>query len=234
MLLDIFDPKAPPRPIGIDLGTTNSIVAYVQRPQARGHRDLRRHGAPAERGPLRRGRDRHGGSVRPCLSDAEPRAHHRERQALHGARRRRSGDAPPGCLPVRPSDLGGGAASRPFRSRRSGGDSGGGERGDPPEPQAERGWSPQDGGRRGHHRARLLRRRPAPGHPGRGTPRRARGAAAPERTDRRGPRVRARPPRKRPLRRVRPGRRHLRHHTAPARGRCLPGQEHGRRQRARR
>ena len=28
-LLDIFDPKAPPRPIGIDLGTTNSLVAWV-------------------------------------------------------------------------------------------------------------------------------------------------------------------------------------------------------------
>jgi len=36
MLLDIYDPKAPPTPIGIDLGTTNSIVAYVsdQRPVA--------------------------------------------------------------------------------------------------------------------------------------------------------------------------------------------------------
>ena len=30
MLLEIFDPKAPPRPIGIDLGTTNSLVAYVK------------------------------------------------------------------------------------------------------------------------------------------------------------------------------------------------------------
>src|SRR5687768_6048310 len=29
-LLDIFDPKAPPRPVGIDLGTTNSLVAYVR------------------------------------------------------------------------------------------------------------------------------------------------------------------------------------------------------------
>jgi molecular chaperone HscA len=29
MLLDIYDPKAPPTPVGIDLGTTNSIVAYV-------------------------------------------------------------------------------------------------------------------------------------------------------------------------------------------------------------
>lgn len=30
MLLDIFDPKAAPRAVGIDLGTTNSIVAYVR------------------------------------------------------------------------------------------------------------------------------------------------------------------------------------------------------------
>ena len=34
-LLEIFDPKAPPRPIGIDLGTTHSLVAYMNddRPQ---------------------------------------------------------------------------------------------------------------------------------------------------------------------------------------------------------
>jgi molecular chaperone HscA len=30
VLLDIFDPKAPPKPVGIDLGTTNSIVASVR------------------------------------------------------------------------------------------------------------------------------------------------------------------------------------------------------------
>lgn len=30
MLLEIFDPKAPPRAVGIDLGTTNSLVAYVR------------------------------------------------------------------------------------------------------------------------------------------------------------------------------------------------------------
>ena len=29
-LFEIFDPKSPPRPIGIDLGTTNSLVAYVK------------------------------------------------------------------------------------------------------------------------------------------------------------------------------------------------------------
>ncbi len=36
MLLDIYDPLAPPAPIGIDLGTTHSIVAYVpdERPVA--------------------------------------------------------------------------------------------------------------------------------------------------------------------------------------------------------
>jgi molecular chaperone HscA len=30
VLLDIFDPKAPPKPIGIDLGTTHSVVAHVR------------------------------------------------------------------------------------------------------------------------------------------------------------------------------------------------------------
>ncbi len=30
MLFEIYDPKAAPRPIGIDLGTTNSLVAFVQ------------------------------------------------------------------------------------------------------------------------------------------------------------------------------------------------------------
>jgi len=30
MLLDIFDPKAPPTPVGIDLGTTHSIVAHMR------------------------------------------------------------------------------------------------------------------------------------------------------------------------------------------------------------
>jgi molecular chaperone HscA len=30
MLLDIFDPKAPPKPVGIDLGTTHSVLAHVR------------------------------------------------------------------------------------------------------------------------------------------------------------------------------------------------------------
>jgi molecular chaperone HscA len=42
-LFEIFDPKAPPRPIGIDLGTTNSLVAYVkaERPVVISDCDLR-------------------------------------------------------------------------------------------------------------------------------------------------------------------------------------------------
>src|ERR1700730_1251248 len=41
-LFEIFDPKPPPRPIGIDLGTTNSLVAYVknERPVAIADCDL--------------------------------------------------------------------------------------------------------------------------------------------------------------------------------------------------
>ena len=58
--LEIFDPKAPPRPIGIDLGTTNSLVAYVQQRAARRHRRLRPRGARAERRPLRGERQRRG------------------------------------------------------------------------------------------------------------------------------------------------------------------------------
>src|SRR5262249_21326949 len=38
-LLEIFDPKAPPRAIGIDLGTTNSLVAYVKNDRPTAIRD---------------------------------------------------------------------------------------------------------------------------------------------------------------------------------------------------
>jgi molecular chaperone HscA len=41
-LLDIFDPKAPPKPIGIDLGTTNSLVAHVHEGKPRCIEDCNR------------------------------------------------------------------------------------------------------------------------------------------------------------------------------------------------
>ena len=43
MLLEIFDPKAPPRAIGIDLGTTNSLVAYVKNERPVAIQDCNQH-----------------------------------------------------------------------------------------------------------------------------------------------------------------------------------------------
>ena len=43
MLLEIFDPKAPPRAIGIDLGTTNSLVAYVKNERPTAIQDCNQH-----------------------------------------------------------------------------------------------------------------------------------------------------------------------------------------------
>ena len=43
MLLEIFDPKAPPRAIGIDLGTTNSLVAYVKNERPIAIQDCNQH-----------------------------------------------------------------------------------------------------------------------------------------------------------------------------------------------
>ena len=48
-LLEIFDPKARPRPVGIDLGTTNSLVAFVKNERPVAIADCNRRGAPAER-----------------------------------------------------------------------------------------------------------------------------------------------------------------------------------------
>ncbi len=42
-LLEIFDPKARPRPIGIDLGTTNSLVAYVKNERPIAIQDCNQH-----------------------------------------------------------------------------------------------------------------------------------------------------------------------------------------------
>ena len=63
----------------------------------------------------------------------------------------------------------------------------------------------------GHHRPRLLQRRPASGHQGRGPHRRPRSPAHHQRADRRRARLRAREEGQRHDRRLRPGRRHLRH-----------------------
>ena len=80
---------------------------------------------------------------------------------------------------------------------------------------------------RGHHRARLLQRRPAPGHQGRRQDRRPRRQAHHQRADRGRARVRARQGGRRPDDpRVRPRRRHVRRVGARDRRRRLRGQGH--------
>ena len=86
-----------------------------------------------------------------------------------------------------------------------------------------------------HHRARLLRRRPAHRHQGSRPDRRPRGAAHHQRAHRRGPRLRPGQGRRRPDDpRVRPRRRHLRRVGPRDRRRRVRGQVHPRRHRARR
>ncbi len=95
-LFEIFDPKAAPRPIGIDLGTTNSLVAYVNERAPDRHRRLRsaNRSCPSVVSlPARAARSSSGRRAQ-RLRRRAPARHHREREALHGARRRRPRDAP--------------------------------------------------------------------------------------------------------------------------------------------
>ena len=88
--------------------------------------------------------------------------------------------------------------------------------------------------RRRHHRARLFRRRPAPGDQGRRRARRPARAAPDQRADRGGDRLRPRQRERGLVRGLRPRRRHLRH-LAPAHdARRVRGRRHRRRLGARR
>ena len=104
------------------------------------------------------------------------------------------------------------------------------QRHDPAEAQGRcRGLPGREGDRGGHHRPGLLRRHPAPGDQGRRAHRRPGRQAHRQRADRIGPGVRARQDQGREDRRLRPGRRHLRHLDPGAlRGR-LRGAQHERR-----
>jgi hypothetical protein len=83
--------------------------------------------------------------------------------------------------------------------------------------------------RRGDHRAGLLRRRPAPGHPRRRAPGRARGLAAPGRADRGRGGLRPRPRHPRHLRDLRSRRRYVRHLDPDPGRRGVRGPGHRRR-----
>jgi len=88
--------------------------------------------------------------------------------------------------------------------------------------------------RRGGHRARVLRRRPAPGDQGRRTPRGPQRAATAERAHRRGDRLWPRQRGGGRLRGLRPRRRHVRHLDPAAVARRVRGARHQRRLGARR
>ena len=96
----------------------------------------------------------------------------------------------------------------------------------PAEAEARRRGVPRRDGHPGrHHRARVLRRRPAPGHQGGRRDRGPRGAAHHQRADRGRARVRARQGRQRPDDpRLRPRRRHVRRVGARDRRRRVRGQ----------
>ena len=215
--------------VGIDLGTTNSLVAYVKDGVAgRDPRPERRRAAcprscrSAEDGTVYVGRE----AQRRLLTDAG--AHGLFGQALHGQgrrRRRRRGAAVP--VPRRRGDAGGvvriGLGEREFT---------------PPEISAfilrelkrraeaffaAAGRRRSRGRSRRHHRAGLLQRRAAHGDARRRPHRRPRGAAHHQRADRGVARLRPRQAPRRPHRRLRLRRRHVRHLDPARRGRRLPG-----------
>ena len=222
--------------IGIDLGTTNSVVAVMEGGEPtviasaeggrtvpvrrRLHQDRRAAGRPAGQAPGRH----------------QPRQHRLLDQALHGPPLRRpGGEALQGPRAVHGRE---GRQVRRHRGqarRRQVVHAARDQRDDPPEAQDGRGGVPRrEDHRGGHHRPGLLRRHPAPGDQGRRPHRGPRGQAHHQRADRVGPGLRPRQEGRREDRRLRPGRRHVRHlHPGARRGR-LRGQGDQRRHAPRR
>ena len=119
--------------------------------------------------------------------------------------------------------------------RRQGLHAAGDQRDDPPEAQDRRGGLPRrEDHRGGHHRPGLLRRHAAPGDQGRRPDRRPRRQADHQRADRVGPGLRPGQEGRREDRRLRPGRRHVRHLDPRARRGRLRGQGDQRRHAPRR
>ena len=218
--------------IGIDLGTTNSVVAVMEggepvvitnpeggrlTPSVVGvHQDRR-----AARRP---GREAPGGD--------EPREHRLLDQAVHGPQVRRS----------HRRDEDGAVSGRPRRQRRrarhgqrQGVLAAGNLRDDSAEAETGRGGvSRAAGDQGGHHRARVLQRRAAPGDQGRRADRRPRSDAHRQRADRGGAGLRSRQEEGRDDRRLRLRRRHLRHLDPRSRRRRRRGEGDQRRHAPRR
>ena len=214
--------------IGIDLGTTNSVVAVVEGgeptviPNQEGSR------LDAVGGRLHQGRREPGRAGRQAPGHHQPGEHRLLHQALHGPAVRRG--------PARRSSW-----SRTRSSKAANGDVRVEIRGkqySPPEISAMilrklKEAAEELPGREGHpggdHGARLLQRQPAAGHQGRRQDRRPRRAPHHQRADRGRAGLRARQEEGRDDRRLRPRRRHLRHLDPRDRRGRLRGQGHQRR-----
>ena len=194
--------------IGIDLGTTNSVVAVMEGWGAGGHRQPGRRPHHAVGRGLLEGRPS-GRPGRQAAGRHQPREHRVLDQALHGpqAGRGRVGDQPravPGRRERQRRCVGRGARQEVLAARNLRDDS----------PEAEdrgRGLSRREGHRRRDHGAGLLQRRAASGHQGRGQDRRAERPAHRQRADRGGAGLRPRQEEGREDRGLRLRRRHLRH-----------------------
>ena len=222
--------------IGIDLGTTNSVVAVMEggeptviasaeggRTVAVGRRVHQVRRAP--RRPARQASGRH-----------QPRQHRLLDQALHGSPvGRPGGQAQPRHRALHRGE-GAEVRRRPGRARRRPHLHAARDLGDdPPEAEGRRGGlSRREGDRGGDHRPGLLQRQPAPGDQGRRPDRRPRGAADHQRADRGLAGLRPRQEEGREDRRLRPGRRHVRHLDPRARRGRLRGQVDQRRHAPRR
>ena len=214
--------------VGIDLGTTNSLVAYVEGRRAGRH--SRR--AAATRlvpsvvsvgadGTIYVGRE----AQRRLLTDAQRTVYSVKRFMGKGIDDVRD-EARPVPVPRRRRA----GRRRPHRPRRPRVHAARDLRVHPARAEAPRRGVLRRAGRvrprgrpRGHHRAGLLQRRAAHGDARRRPHRRPRGAAHHQRADRGVAGLRPRQAARRRHRRLRPRRRHLRHLDPARRGRRLPG-----------
>ena len=216
--------------VGIDLGTTNSLVAAVRSsvpevlPDEDGHVLLPSVVRYLEKGGRRIGRDREG------RSGDRSAQHDRVGQALHGPRQERSGGRRERAVRFHRRARHGADPHR--RRREEPGRSVGGNSRDAA--LSRRRHARRRSRRRGDHGARLFRRSAAPGDQGRRASRRPERAAPAERADRGRDRLRSRQRVRRPVRRVRPRRRHVRPVDSEAHQGRVRSARGGRRLRARR